>query len=72
MSTTATESAAQTERQELERQVGKIWSTEELREEFEVIGFAAPFTIVKRKADGKLGTVQFQHMPRFYFDFRED
>ena len=50
---------------------GSVWDTKELQVEFEVQGFAAPFVVVKRKKDGKRGTLTFQHMPRFYFDFRE-
>jgi hypothetical protein len=59
-------------RQELEARHSKVWSTEELREEFEVLGFMAPIVVVKRKSDGKKGSLQFQHSPRFYFNFVED
>ena len=48
------------------------WDSEELREAFEVIGFAAPFVCVRRKSDGKLGTLEFTHSPRYYFNFVED
>jgi len=44
-----------------------VWTTDELREEFEVESFAAPFAMVRRKSDGKKGSVTFQHQPRFYF-----
>ena len=39
--------------------------------EFEGIGFAAPFLVVKRKSDGKKGSLEFQHSPRFYFNWQE-
>lgn len=59
-------------REALELQYGKVWATQELSEEFEVKGFMAPFVVVKRKSDGKMGSLTFQHMPRFYFNFVED
>jgi len=58
-------------REELEKRHGKVWDSQELRNEFEVIGFSAPWVIVKRKSDGVKGSLEFQHDPRFYFDFRE-
>jgi hypothetical protein len=50
----------------------KRWNTLELKKEFEVIGFMAPFVAVIRKSDGKKGSMMFTHEPRFYFDFVED
>jgi len=60
------------ERADLEADHGQVWDTSDLIRDFEVIGFAAPFVVVKRKADGKKGSLLFQHMPRYYFEFRED
>lgn len=60
------------ERAELEDRYGRVWNTTELAMEFEVIGFAAPFAVVRRKADHQLGSVLFQHWPRYYFAFLED
>jgi hypothetical protein len=56
----------------LESQYGQVWNTEELGRDFTVTGFMAPMVVVKRKADGKVGSLMFQHSPRFYFDFTED
>ncbi len=56
-------------REALEAQRGEVWSTEELSRDFEVLGFMAPFVVVRRKSDGKKGSVEFQHHPRFYFGF---
>ena len=50
----------------------KRWTTDELRAEFEVLGFCAPFVVVRRKADGKKGSLEFTHSPRFYFNWQED
>jgi hypothetical protein len=38
-------------------------------QDFEAIGFMAPFVVVRRLADGKKGSLEFQHDPRFYFNF---
>ncbi len=35
-------------------------------------GFLAPFVVVRRKADGQLGSLEFQHEPRLYFHFEPD
>jgi hypothetical protein len=43
-----------------------------MSEEFTVKGFAAPFVVVMRKSDGVVGSLEFQHSPRFYFNFQED
>jgi len=61
-------------REHLEEVYGKgnVFDTEELREHFNVQGFAAPFCIVQRKSDDKIGTLTFQHHPRLYWDFQED
>jgi hypothetical protein len=49
---------------------GEQWTTEEAREAFEFIGFAAPFVVVVRKSDGVKGMLEFTHRPRVYFDFQ--
>lgn len=56
-------------REALEAQYGQVWSTDQLRDDFDVIGFGAPFVVVVRKADGVKGSLMFQHSPRFYFSF---
>ena len=56
-------------REALEAQHGQVWNTEELSQDFEVIGFMAPFVVVRQRSDGKKGSLEFQHNPRFYFGF---
>lgn len=51
---------------------GQTWTTQQLTEDFEVRGFLAPFVVVKRKSDGAVGSLQFQHMPRIYFGWVQD
>ncbi len=46
------------------------WDTQELQRDFDVKSFAAPYVFVVRKSDGVEGTLQFNHAPRIYFDFR--
>lgn len=47
------------------------WTTDELREEFEVQGYMAPYVVVKRKSDGAMGSLEFTHSPRLYFGWRK-
>ena len=56
-------------RQALEAKYGQVWDTQELSRDFDVEGFMAPLVVVRRKADGRLGSLEFQHQPRFYFNF---
>ena len=53
-------------------QAQQRWTTDQLREEFEVLGFLAPFVAVVRKSDGVEGSMEFSHDPRFYFNFVGD
>jgi len=55
----------------LETRYGQVWDTTELANDFEVLGFAAPFVVVKRKADHQLGSLMFQHQPRYYFSLSD-
>jgi hypothetical protein len=59
-------------RAELERTHGQVWDMRQLAADFIVVGFAAPYVVVKRKSDGALGSLEFQHLPRFYFGWKED
>lgn len=56
-------------RDALEARYGQVWTTQELADDFEVVGFLAPIVVVRRKADGVKGSLEFQHNPRFYFNF---
>ena len=35
------------------------WTTKQMQEEFEVMGFSAGFCVVKRKKDGVVGSLTF-------------
>jgi hypothetical protein len=58
-----------TERKRLEGLYGKVWDTSELSKDLDVIGFAAPYVVVVERDTGRKGTLEFQHSPRFYFNF---
>jgi hypothetical protein len=48
------------------------WNTQELQEDYEVLGFSAPFVVVVRKSDGVKGSLYFSGRPRVYEDFKAD
>jgi len=58
-------------REDLEKEFGQVWDTDQLRADFEVVGFRAPWVVVRRRTDGVEGSMEFQHHPRFYFQFQE-
>ncbi|MGA2063288.1 MAG: hypothetical protein ABSG67_22690 [Thermoguttaceae bacterium] len=57
-------------REALEAEHGQVWDTQQLGEDFEVLGFMAPLVVVRRKKDDVKGSLMFQHNPRFYFGFQ--
>jgi hypothetical protein len=59
-------------RQSLEEKHGQVWSTEEMQQEFDAIGFLAPLIVVSRKSDGVKGSLEFSHNPRYYFNWQAD
>jgi hypothetical protein len=60
------------ERADLEGRYGQVWDTAELGRDFEVVSFAAPLVIARNKATGEVGSLFFQHMPRFYWGWKAD
>lgn len=48
------------------------WTMAELARDFEVIGFAAPFVVARKRDTGEKGTLEFTHSPRVYFNWRAD
>jgi hypothetical protein len=59
-------------RSALEKEHGQVWDTTELSRDYEVKGFMAPYVVVKRKSDGAVGSLLFQHSPRYYFSFTKN
>lgn len=48
----------------------EVYDTDQLSEHFEVIGFSAPFVVVRRTTDRKKGSLEFTHNPRLYYNFQ--
>jgi hypothetical protein len=59
-------------REALEAEHGQVWDTGQLAQDFEVIAFLAPLVVVRRRADGVKGSLEFQHNPRLYWGFVPD
>lgn len=62
--------AAPGSREALEAQYGQVWDTSQMSDDFEPIGFMAPYIVVRRRADMAKGSLEFQHSPRFYFNWQ--
>jgi hypothetical protein len=60
------------DRERLEQQHGRVWDTQQLQEDFDVLQFAAPLIVVRQKTTGQMGSMFFQHQPRFYWGFQPD
>ena len=60
------------EREEREKRDGQTWNTAEMKQAFEAHGFLAPFINVTRKSEGVRGFLEFQHQPRYYYNFTEE
>ena len=56
-------------REALEAEYGQVWDTKQMCEDFEAQGFGAPYIAVIRKVDRVKGSLEFQHNPRFYYNF---
>lgn len=57
--------------QAIQEEGGECWSTEEVTQEFDILGFMAPFCTAVRMETGKKGTLAFVHRPRIYYGWRE-
>ena len=56
----------------LEARYGRVWDSHQVAADFVVVGLGAPRVVVRRKTDNQLGSLFFQHDPRYYFAFKED
>ena len=59
-------------RETLEAFYGQVWSTEELKAQWNIVTFVSPLVLVKSRADGSTGSFEFQDSPRFYFNYVRD
>jgi hypothetical protein len=46
-------------------------TTQEMQEKYTVDSFAFYMCLVTRKSDGVKGVLDFDHSPRFYYNFKE-
>ena len=56
--------------QAIQEEGGECWTTEEVTDEFEILGFLAPFCTAIRKATKEKGILAFVHRPRIYYGWR--
>jgi hypothetical protein len=49
-----------------------LMTTDEMSAQYTVLAFLAPFAVVRRKSDGKCGSLEFTHSPRRYFNWQPD
>ena len=49
---------------------GQVWNAEEMERDFQVLSYLAPYVTVFRRSDGVVGSLEFIHEPRVYWDFR--
>jgi hypothetical protein len=59
-------------RPDLEAKHGQVWDTGQLQDDFQVLGFMAPFVVVRRRSDNVRGSLLFQNSPRFYHSFKPE
>ncbi len=57
-------------REALEANYGKVWSAEELEEEFVVTAFIGSTVVVRRKANDEVGTLEFTNRPHLFYNFQ--
>lgn len=48
----------------------ECWTTEEVTQEFEILGFMAPFCTAVRISTGEKGSLLFVHRPRIYYGWK--
>jgi hypothetical protein len=58
------------DRKALEARHGKVWSAEELEQEFVVTAFVGPHVVVRRKADDVVGILEFTNRPHLFFNWQ--
>ncbi len=58
-------------RAKLESEYDEVLSGDEMAAKYTVSGFGMGLCVVRRKSDNQRGSLDFTHMPRFYFNFIE-
>jgi hypothetical protein len=58
------------DRKALEARHGKVWSAEELEQDFIVTAFVGPHVVVRRIADNVAGTLEYTRRPLLFFNWQ--
>ena len=58
------------DREALEATFGKVWSAEELEQDFIVTAFIGPHVVVRRRTDNVVGTLEFSRRPHLFYNFQ--
>lgn len=56
-------------RKVLSHQFNDVMTTAEMMDLYEAVGFGGGLVVVRRRSDGVLGSLQFDHSPRLYYGF---
>lgn len=59
-------------RAELEETEERVWDSDEVRDDFDIVGFKAPFAMAIHIDTNTSGTLLFQDNPRYYFGWNPD
>jgi hypothetical protein len=58
------------DRKALEARHSKVWTAQELEQEFLITAFIGSSVVVRRKADDLVGTLDFTKRPHLFFNFQ--
>ena len=58
------------DRKALEAKFGKVWSAQELEQEFVVTAFIGSTVVVRRKADDRVGTLEFTNRLHLFYNLQ--
>ena len=58
------------DRKALEARHGKVWSAEELEQDFIVTAFIGSTVVVRRIADDVVGTLEYTRRPLLFYNFQ--
>jgi hypothetical protein len=58
------------DRKTLEAKFGKVWTAEEVEQEFVISAFIGSTVVVRRKADDVVGTLEFTNRPHLFYNFQ--
>jgi hypothetical protein len=58
------------DRKALEEKFGKVWTAQELEQDFVVTAFIGSTVVVRRKADDVVGSLEFTNRPHLFYNFQ--